>query len=303
MKESRSSFYGRLRFFVIGAPKCGTTLISSWLASHPDVFHSSVKEPHHFYSPVGAELPYENYVSLFDGATEAQVLGESSVWYLYSEKAIRTLVERVGSPRFIVCLRDPVEMMLSLHAQKRFSGYEMFKNVEDAWRAGKAREAGQAIGVRHLRGGDLSHMSYRSACSVGEQVDRLLRIVPSESVLFLPLTDIKSQPQETWDRICDHVGVVRTSLPSSGDQNSAKVHRNEYLHQVAMWLRELKNELGWRSPTGVGRILKRVNSRRQGYRVPSAEFLREVRTELSEDIALLESITGLKIYPSTSMER
>jgi hypothetical protein len=32
-------------FFIVGAPKCGTTALSEYLRSHPDVFFSSPKEP------------------------------------------------------------------------------------------------------------------------------------------------------------------------------------------------------------------------------------------------------------------
>ena len=35
-------------FFIIGAPKCGTTALYSYLDVHPATFMSPVKEPHHF---------------------------------------------------------------------------------------------------------------------------------------------------------------------------------------------------------------------------------------------------------------
>lgn len=35
-------------FFIVGAPKCGTTSLAHWLAGHPQVFMSPVKEPHFF---------------------------------------------------------------------------------------------------------------------------------------------------------------------------------------------------------------------------------------------------------------
>jgi len=35
-------------FFIVGAPKCGTTALSEYLRSHPNVFMSFPKEPHYF---------------------------------------------------------------------------------------------------------------------------------------------------------------------------------------------------------------------------------------------------------------
>jgi hypothetical protein len=36
------------QFFVVGAPKAGTTAVYHWLRSHPTVFLPSVKEPSYF---------------------------------------------------------------------------------------------------------------------------------------------------------------------------------------------------------------------------------------------------------------
>jgi hypothetical protein len=35
-------------FFILGAPKCGTTSLAEWLGTHPNIFLSAVKEPHFF---------------------------------------------------------------------------------------------------------------------------------------------------------------------------------------------------------------------------------------------------------------
>ena len=37
-------------FFIIGAPKCGTTSLAAWLAEHPAIYMSQIKEPHYFSS-------------------------------------------------------------------------------------------------------------------------------------------------------------------------------------------------------------------------------------------------------------
>src|SRR3954451_25137883 len=35
-------------FFVLGAARCGTTSLHYWLAQHPDIAMSAIKEPTHF---------------------------------------------------------------------------------------------------------------------------------------------------------------------------------------------------------------------------------------------------------------
>ena len=38
----------RVDFFIVGAPKAGTTSLFYYLKSHPDIIMSSVKEPNYF---------------------------------------------------------------------------------------------------------------------------------------------------------------------------------------------------------------------------------------------------------------
>ena len=40
-------------FFIVGAPRCGTTALLTYLRSHPEIFMSIPKEPHYFDPEVG----------------------------------------------------------------------------------------------------------------------------------------------------------------------------------------------------------------------------------------------------------
>ena len=110
-------------FFIIGAPKCGTTALVSYLSEHPDVFMSEPKEPHFFADDFPHYKKYiptiDAYERLFEDAAlkPATRVGEASVWYLYSEYAIKNIHKYRPDAKLIVMLRDPVEVMQSLHKQ------------------------------------------------------------------------------------------------------------------------------------------------------------------------------------------
>jgi hypothetical protein len=42
-------------FFILGAPKCGTTSLATWLADHPNVYFSPIR-PGFFSTDVGNQL-------------------------------------------------------------------------------------------------------------------------------------------------------------------------------------------------------------------------------------------------------
>jgi hypothetical protein len=133
-------------FFLIGAPKCGTTSIAAWLAEHPQVYFSPVKEPMYFATDaqIRTIVSLEAYEQLFAGATSRHLaIGEGSTEYLRSSIALRQIMTYAGSPRFIASVRNPVEMASSFHQQVCFNGDEDVRDFEEAWRLQKPRERGE----------------------------------------------------------------------------------------------------------------------------------------------------------------
>src|SRR5437667_3513745 len=94
--------------FIVGAPRCGTTSLAAYLASHPQVFMSKAKEPHHFGSDLDVRWrPYADrrrYLQLFERARDGQQAGEASVFYLYSKTAAREIRQLSPSATIIIML-------------------------------------------------------------------------------------------------------------------------------------------------------------------------------------------------------
>ena len=90
-------------FFIVGAPKCGTTALSTYLGQHPDVFMSTPKEPNYFGADLHRTKPritLDTYLSYFERAAGQQRVGEASTCYLCSKTAaseIRGLTPTLGS--------------------------------------------------------------------------------------------------------------------------------------------------------------------------------------------------------------
>jgi hypothetical protein len=82
-------------FFILGAPKCGTTSLWSWLRAHQDIFMSYVKEPNFFNSDDNLGISnLTDYEELFRGASVSHAaVGEASVWYLSSAVAIQNILQ------------------------------------------------------------------------------------------------------------------------------------------------------------------------------------------------------------------
>jgi hypothetical protein len=100
-------------FFIVGAPKCGTTSLSEYLKQHPEIFMSEPKEPHFFGTDLesywgGRFERYRDvhkYLSLFANVQDEIRVGEASPWYLYSKRAAEEIKQFNPASRIIILLR------------------------------------------------------------------------------------------------------------------------------------------------------------------------------------------------------
>src|SRR5438034_1403974 len=123
-------------FFLVGAPKCGTTALYAYLQKHPGLFLPP-KEQHFFGSDLyPPERPHDeaDYLRPFASAPAGVQLGEASVWYLYSRLAAQEIKRFSPEGRIIVSLRNPVDMIYSLHSHVTWAGIERVQPFERAIR-------------------------------------------------------------------------------------------------------------------------------------------------------------------------
>jgi len=170
--RNRRSSGMRPNFFIVGAPKCGTTAFYEYLRLHPEIFMSVPKEPHYFGSDLlrkRARPTLSQYLSCFEGAELKKRVGEASVFYLYSSRAAAEIKEFCPEARIIIMLRNPVEMLYSLHSELLFTMYEDIVDFEAALEA----EADRKLGLRVPRGArHVNYLFYRDIGRFSSQVQR-----------------------------------------------------------------------------------------------------------------------------------
>lgn len=123
-------------FFIVGAPKCGTTAFDVYLNAHPKI--NMIPKEMHFF---GKDLIYrefdkhleQNYTQALSKAkTEDTSVGEGAVWYLVSESAASELKTFSPNSKVLIFLRNPVEAIYSLHSNMVYNGNEPIESFENA---------------------------------------------------------------------------------------------------------------------------------------------------------------------------
>jgi hypothetical protein len=120
-------------FIVIGAAKAGTTALHWYLAEHPAVFMTRVKDPSYFAYGLDAQgqllwgdpevhrfpvKSLEEYERLFADTGDAVAVGEASTMYLECPQAAVRIRAQVPGVRIICSLRHPVD--------RAYSDYQMY---------------------------------------------------------------------------------------------------------------------------------------------------------------------------------
>lgn len=182
-------------FFIVGAPKCGTTALYTYLRAHPDIFMPFQKEPHHFALDLPAPRydrfrDRDAYVALFENAGSARRVGEASVCYLYSRLAAREIKKFNPRARIIIMLRSPVEAMHSFYYQQIVAGEEDLTDFAAALSVEEERKQGRSL-PPHLMG-PVDCLFYRDIVRYADQVRRYLAEFGRTAVHIIIYDDFKA---------------------------------------------------------------------------------------------------------------
>lgn len=251
--------------FLVGAPKTGTTSVHEALSAHPDIFMSRVKEPHHFATdlvfthPPNPYADAERYLSLFAGAAGARHAGESSVWYLSSRSAAAGIAEMSPDAKVLCILRNPVELVCSLHGFACRGGGEPLLQLGDALDA----EADRASGRRVPRSSYAPwSLQYTSVADYQPQLERYLRHFPEKQIGIFFYEDLRDDPAGTLRAFFDFIGVSSAAVTGLGRTN---VTADQPPKSFEHWLRSLPSVRSFvvdhvppRLRLGAKRVLTRV---------------------------------------------
>jgi hypothetical protein len=183
-------------FFVVGAPKAGTTSLYEYLKPHPQVFLSRVKEPKYFTPQLKESVSLEEYRQLYRDAAGIAAVGDLTPFYLWESTAPRRIREVSPDARIIVMLRDPVARAYSHYLMAVSLGHEKASFSEALSRYGDREAADWWLSSHYIEQG-----------MYGEQVERYLSIFPSERVAILLFDDLVGNPQQVLTQIAEHLGI------------------------------------------------------------------------------------------------
>jgi hypothetical protein len=225
-------------FFIVGAPKAGTTSLYHYLDQHPDIYMSPLKEPCYFsfemrpenfqaslrddvvrverdvlkylHGPMdrkrssGIVSAWPDYLRLFAAATTQQAVGEASVTYLWSKTAATAIAARIPRARIVMVLRSPAERAFSQYLQNVSDGHtsQPFR----AYVRESLRNSGEGLGI---------HEPFLEMGFYADQVQRYLDHFPREQIGIWLYEAAKTRPREFMQDVLEFLEVDSTFTPDT----------------------------------------------------------------------------------------
>jgi hypothetical protein len=184
----------KVDFFIVGAPKAGTTSLYHYLSAHPQVEMSRQKETDYFsdkaiheqgmYYAKNRINTLDKYDSLFV-QKESVVYGEASVSYLFYENVAEDIKKYNPNAKIIIMLRNPIERAFSHYLMDYRLGL-----ISDSFENVLAKKS------KH-KNAHLFYQQYIEVSKYSRQIQRYLDFFEKDNILFIDYEDFKKNVSKT----------------------------------------------------------------------------------------------------------
>jgi hypothetical protein len=247
-------------FFIIGAPKAGTTSLAFYLEQHPDFFISFPKEPLYFtfagqnvdekWLGVKPITELETYLSLFKDVKTEKAIGEASTCYLYYSQTAQNIYNFDSKAKIIALLRDPVDRAYSAFKYLRAAGAEKIEDFREAIAQEPNRQ-------------DYAHIwHYTKESCYFAQLKYYYDTFPKEQIHIIFSENLQESPRQVLREVFSFLGVDPDyQIENLSEKNISKLPKFRLIQSLTRQLFSYRKWIKMVIPKEVGWfLLKKVDS-------------------------------------------
>jgi len=199
-------------FLLVGAKRCGSTSLYTYLLQHPDVatlFPAAEGRKGTHYLDRHSERSTAWYRSHFPLRRRGRLCGEASTYYFAHPAAAQEAAALVPSAKIIVLLREPADRAFSQYRDEVKNGNEQL-SFADALAAEDHRLAPELERMRrdrHYYSFVHEHLAYTGWGRYVDHLERWLGAYGHDQLLVLRSEDMFSTPETVYRRCTDFLGL------------------------------------------------------------------------------------------------
>ncbi len=189
-----------------GSTKCATSSVFMYLADHPSVSRSKLKESRFFWTgeyPLKKEqVNYldgiEKYDQLFEDKAGATFRLEATPDYLYSSKTAQLIHENLKKVKLIFIFRDPVSRIISWYKfARQLNLITSDVSIDDYILAQ----------LNATNSNPPQYMRAVEQCRYQHYLEDYQRIFGTDDILVLKYEDLSKHPIEATHKVCTFLGI------------------------------------------------------------------------------------------------
>ena len=212
-------------FFIVGAPKSGTTNISYYLMQHPDVFMPDDLEPYYFArldvpKNYEREMIYDEkkYLNLFEKSKGCKAIGESSPVYLYCPHSAEDIKKFFPESKIIISLRNPIEITYSEYFSLKFMGFDnnlSFSELLD-------------LSEKQISDGEFNIDSLLESGFYSKHIRRFKEFFPEDQIKIIIFEEYIKNTIPTIESILSFLNIESSTVFSKAAQGAYKIPTNSF---------------------------------------------------------------------------
>lgn len=233
--------YALPQFLIIGAQKCGTSSLYSYLIQHPEVLASTRKEVGFFSEKY--EKGSSWYRARFPSLQEINsgfICGEATPEYFFHPHAARRIHELLPDIRLILLLRNPVDRAISHYYHSVKKGHEDL-TLEDALNAEEERITDameEMVRDENAYSVDWQRYSYKSRGIYCTQLQRYYDYFDREQILIIPSKELFESSGPVMKKIQSYLGISDFAGFDYSIENIGRYQKNRIPEKVYLMLEE-----------------------------------------------------------------
>lgn len=229
-------------FLIIGAQKCGTSSLYTYLSQHPSVCPAFVKEVRYFNNHFQkglrwykAHFPSTLYIKMKGRKSGHNLItGEGEPSYLPNPIVPQRVFNLIPTVKLIVMLRNPVDRAYSQYHHRIVRGHEKlsFEEVVEADKA-KLKNGWAGLNTGNFKSLGHTHYSYLPRGLYVDQLKMWRDVFPENQFLILKAEEFFRDTQTVFNQVLSFL-----DLPAYELKEYKRVNASEYKKEMSFKTRK-----------------------------------------------------------------
>ncbi len=242
---------------------------------------------------------WKDYLQLFKDVKDEKIIGDATPTYIYSDVALKEIKKKIGKPKVLIMLRNPVDFIASLHHYTVIGGYESIKDLKKALDAEKQRMKGRK-NPQITSEKEMVYYTYLLRKTYNN-VEKCMKTFGKKNVIVVLQDELKKDPLGVYKNVLAFLGVSPLFKPNLEMYNVRKELRSRALMKTIRKTEELPTgmikTLKFLFPRKIRNSIRNFNIKRGIKKQVNPKIEKRIKKDFQKDVLRLSKVIKKDLKP------